>query len=165
MLETYGKSPFFAKGLKFSCLRCSYCCRYESGYVFLSLEDTSRLEAALNIDHQDLIKTYCRWIPSYKGTKKLSLKETSKYDCIFWSGDAAEGGGCSVYQARPLQCRAFPFWQSIMLSPAAWKTASKDCPGINRGELVAPDAIKGWLKLREAEPVITKGNAIPKGDV
>ena len=157
MSETYGKSPFYAKGLNFSCIRCSACCRYESGYVFLSQKDASRLEGALNINHQDFIKSYCRWIPS-GGSKKLSLKETPQYDCIFWSADAAEGGGCSVYQDRPLQCRAFPFWQSIMTSPGAWKTASKDCPGINQGALVSPEAIMEWLMLREKEPVISKGD-------
>ena len=145
------KGPFYARGLNFSCLRCSACCRHESGYVFLSLKDTSRLEAALGIDHGEFIKTYCRWIPSANG-KKLSLKETENYDCIFWT--LREEGGCAVYNDRPLQCRAFPFWESILGSPGAWKTASRDCPGMNQGDLHTGMSIKKWLNLREAEPLI-----------
>ena len=31
--------PFYAEGLRFSCERCSACCRGEPGYVFLTKED------------------------------------------------------------------------------------------------------------------------------
>ena len=121
--------------------------------MFLSRKDTSRLEKALNVDHDEFVDTYCRWVPSTNG-KKLSLKETVNFDCIFWS--LQEGGGCAVYNDRPLQCRAFPFWDSILSSPGAWKTASKDCPGMNRGDLHTGMSIKKWLDRREAEPHILK---------
>ena len=151
MLETSGKSLFYAKGLKFSCIRCSACCRHDAGYVFLSLNDTSRLEAALNISHEEFTYTYCRWIPSLSGILKLSLKEKYNFDCIFWAEDE---GGCSVYEARPLQCRAFPFWDSALNSPRAWKALAKDCPGMNQGSVYSEEEINKWLSLREKEPII-----------
>ncbi|HQO67077.1 MAG TPA: YkgJ family cysteine cluster protein, partial [Spirochaetales bacterium] len=30
---------FWHEGLRFECARCSACCRYEPGYVFLSADD------------------------------------------------------------------------------------------------------------------------------
>ncbi|MDR3247725.1 MAG: YkgJ family cysteine cluster protein, partial [Treponema sp.] len=43
------KQPFYANGLRFSCTRCSSCCRYESGYVFLSPEDVDVLAKAQDL--------------------------------------------------------------------------------------------------------------------
>ena len=152
MLERSEKTLFYAQGLNFSCMRCSACCRHEPGYVFLSLKDTSSLEAALKISHNEFTETYCRWIPSGNYMKKLSLKENPNFDCIFWT--PASSGGCYVYESRPLQCRAFPFWSSILSSPNAWKAASKECPGINQGGVHSGKSIKKWLSLREKEPII-----------
>ena len=144
---------FYAQGLRFSCVRCSACCRHESGYVFLSEKDTSVLGAALNMGYEELAEAYCRWIPSDNGTWQLSLKEKSNYDCVFW----LRKGGCSVYNARPLQCRAYPFWSSVLSSKGSWKEAGKDCPGIGLGTLVSFKSIKKWLDLRQKEPIISKG--------
>jgi len=155
--ETSKDSLFYAEGLEFSCLRCSACCRHESGYVYLSSEDTTRLEAALGLGRQEFIKTYCRWIPSdngKRGARKLSLKEAPNLDCILWAG------GCSVYEARPLQCQAFPFWPSIMSSAEAWEAAAKDCPGMNQGSFHSGESIEKWLSQRQEEPGIFRAGAV-----
>ena len=99
MLEIPQKRPYYAGGLRFSCARCSACCRYESGYVFLSGKDVSLLGDSLNIEYKEFTETYCRWIPSENETERLSLKEKSNYDCIFWN----KKENCSVYETRPLQ--------------------------------------------------------------
>ena len=153
MPEKTEKAYFYSKGLKFSCARCSYCCRHESGYVFLSVKDSLLLCSALNIDYQNFVSRYCRWIDSAYGKKKLSLKEKANYDCIFWESDGKEG--CSVYNARPLQCRSFPFWSSILASPLAWKNASNDCPGMNKGEVHSEKVINKWLSESESEVIIS----------
>jgi Fe-S-cluster containining protein len=159
MLETSGRKPFYAHGLRFSCVRCSACCRYESGYVFLSEKDAALLRAALNMEYKEFTETYCRWIPSVNGTYQLSLKEKTGYDCIFWASEPSDTpeGGCSVYEARPLQCRAFPFWPSVLSSGESWKITAKDCPGMGRGDLNSRDSIEKWLALRQKEPIISKG--------
>ena len=151
--KTREKAPFYAEGLCFSCTRCSACCRYEAGYVFLSEKDVSLLAAALKIEKMELIGLYCRWIPSLDGKKRLSLKEKPNYDCIFWAD------GCSVYESRPLQCRAFPFWHSAVESRSSWETVSLDCPGIGKGILHSGDSIEKWLALQHKEPIISKGES------
>ena len=151
MLKAPEGTPFYAQGLCFSCVRCSACCRFESGFVFLSSQDTSLLGTALNMADKDFITAYCRWVPSENGKTQLSLKEKSNYDCIFWSQEA----GCLVYKARPLQCRAFPFWASVLKNKSSWEITAKDCPGMDRGELHSRDSINAWLSIREKEPVVS----------
>ena len=148
-------SPFYAQGLRFSCTRCSACCRYESGYVFLSEKDTSLLGDALNMGYKEFTETFCRWVPSANRTEWLSLKEKPNYDCVFWKQGRGEGG-CSVYKARPLQCRAFPFWASAVNSPENWKMIAESCPGMGRGTLHSPDSIENWLAQRQKEPIIER---------
>ena len=154
MPEMFPKSLFYHEGLRFSCKRCSACCRFEAGYVFLSLEDSSRLENHLCLDNEQFLKNYCRWVPLDNGKNQLSLKERENFDCIFWSED-----GCSAYEARPLQCRAFPFWRSILESKKYWETTAQGCPGIGFGTLHSKDIINNWLTQRQLEPIITRSGS------
>jgi Fe-S-cluster containining protein len=142
--------PFYTDGLRFSCTRCSSCCRYESGYVFLSRKDLDILSAALDTVPEDFIKIWCRWVWLGGETEYLSLKEKLNYDCVFWKD------GCTVYQSRPLQCRTFPFWESILVSSAAWEGASRECPGMGHGELYDMARIEERLRTRLAQPLITR---------
>jgi Fe-S-cluster containining protein len=144
--------PFYAEGLRFSCTRCSSCCRHESGFVFLSEADVYGMAARLGVDYQGFLETYCRWVPWEGGADRLSLKEKSNYDCIFWRQ------GCLVYEERPIQCKTFPFWRSNVLSAEAWEAASRWCPGMGKGELHTGAFIesclesgkKGAILIREA---------------
>jgi len=145
-------APFYAKGLNFSCKRCSACCRYEAGFVYLCEKDMERLAEHLEMDKSGFIKTYCRWVADTQGEEVLSLKEKYNFDCIFWKS------GCTVYQARPLQCRTFPFWESVVSSAGNWEMAASGCPGINSGELHTEKAIGEYLKLHAGQPIINKGS-------
>jgi len=90
---------FYKDGLHFECRRCSNCCRYEPGFVFLSYHDLKRLEYATSLSRAECVSRYCRGIYIH-GTYRLSLIEKDNYDCIFWSEE-----GCLVYEHRPLQWR------------------------------------------------------------
>ena len=143
-------APFYADGLRFSCKRCSACCRYDSGFVFLSEKDLERLTVRLKMDNNVFIKTYCRWVTDWQGREVLSLKEKSNNDCIFWDSL------CTVYDARPLQCRTFPFWASITASAQSWEIAASGCPGMNSGDLHSGDAIWEYVKMRTVEPILNR---------
>ena len=150
MPETPGKSRFYDQGLRFSCKRCSTCCRFEPGFVFLSNRDVSTLRAALKLDHDEFMALYCRWVPNDDGKNRLSLKEKINYDCIFWTKEA----GCRVYEARPLQCVAFPFWSSVVKDEDSWEMAARGCPGMNQGTSHSPDSIEKLMSSRRNEPII-----------
>jgi Fe-S-cluster containining protein len=144
------KETFYADGLRFSCIRCSCCCRYESGYVFLSREDVDTLAGVQDMGYEAFIKTWCRWVYFGGEIEYLSLKEKVNNDCIFWKD------GCMVYQSRPLQCRTFPFWDSILVSAAAWENAKSECPGMGQGELHSMTHIENCCQARLDRPVITR---------
>lgn len=148
--------PFYSAGLRFSCKKCSACCRYDSGYVFISEKDLVDLAAELKMDANGFQKTYCRWVTGWQGTETLSLKEKSNNDCILWNS------GCSVYNARPLQCRAFPFWEAIVNSEDSWKIAASGCPGMNSGAMHDMKTIVKFLEMRTKEPPISKQGRICK---
>ena len=142
--------PFYAPGLKFSCKRCSDCCRHDSGFVYLSENDLDKLSVALKMDRDRVLTMYCRWVTDWKGDEALSLKEKSNKDCILWDN------GCSVYNERPLQCITFPFWESILKSSESWKITGTGCPGINSGKLHSEETIKDYIKLRTNFPIINR---------
>ncbi len=139
---------FFKDGLLFSCTRCSTCCRYESGYVFLTEKDVDNLAVSLQMRYTDFIEIFCHWINIGGGKEQLSLKEKSNYDCIFWKEK------CIVYEVRPLQCRTFPFWDSILSSEESWKRAASSCPGIGKGQWHNYEEIQQLRLKQRSTPII-----------
>ena len=81
--------------------------------------------------------------------KRLSLIEKTNYDCIFWNN-----GGCEIYEARPLQCRSYPFWKPFLINKQSWDGEALSCPGMNNGKTVDKKTIDNWLKIREEEEYI-----------
>ena len=150
MPEETGKSNFYSQGLRFSCKRCSACCRFEPGFVFLSDKDVSALKTALKLGYDDFLALYCRWVPAEDGKNRLSLKEKTNYDCVFW----AKGAGCTVYKARPLQCVTFPFWPSVLKDEDSWEMTARGCPGMNQGSNHSTGSIEKLLSTRRNEPII-----------
>lgn len=118
---------FYDSGLRFSCSRCSDCCRLSPGVVYLSRGDLSRLCAEFGVPASSFIPMYCRWLTYYDGSEVLALKERKNYDCILWR----EGEGCTAYGGRPVQCSTYPFWSWMLESREEWDSCARDCPGIN----------------------------------
>jgi len=142
---------FYENGLRFECTRCSKCCRHTPGYVFLSEADIGPLLTALGVTRHVFLNKYCRRV-QFGFAHRLSLREKPNVDCILW-----EFSGCSVYEARPLQCRSFPFWSSCLSSAKEWEFHARQCPGIGKGRLHSRDEIEGWIKQRLKEPFIEVG--------
>ena len=134
------EEPFYKDGLKFSCKQCSYCCCGFAGVVRLSKEDLDRLVEWSGLTEEQFLQVYCRHVEDYDGSTFLSLRDLSNNSCILW-----EKGGCSAYQARPLQCRTYPFWKSVLKSEDTWKEEAKTCPGINTGLLHSREEIDAEL--------------------
>ncbi len=144
------QKPFYTDGLKFSCQQCSHCCRSEPGYVYLSRSDLTNLSACFNLSDKVFVEKYCRWVPYYNGEEVLSLIEKPGYDCIFWDN------GCTAYQARPIQCRTYPFWTYLLQDRKDWDQEAHNCPGINKGKLHDFNEIKSSMIQYEMNQPITK---------
>lgn len=133
---------FYKSGLRFSCTQCHKCCRHDPGYVFLSEDDVTAILAYLKMALEEFVFEYCKKA-IVGGFTRVSLREKSNNDCIFWNE------GCQIYKVRPLQCRLYPFWPSILDSEDAWNKESKVCFGINNGTLHDYQEIESVLRKYE----------------
>ena len=139
---------FYKPGLRFECTQCHACCRHEPGYVFLSILDLGRLASGTNLTDNQVIQEYCRTV-DIGGFSRISLREKPNYDCVFWDE------GCTVYDHRPLQCRAYPFWAPVLADESTWRAEMNTCPGMGTGKLHSTEDIDRWLEVRAQERLLT----------
>jgi Fe-S-cluster containining protein len=106
-----------------ACLSCGgRCCIGESGNIFVSTLEMQNISKLLGLDIVQFHKEYL-----VKKGYKFSLKEKKvgdSYDCIFFERSS---GGCLIYEARPNQCKTFPFWDYFKNNVQELK---QECPGI-----------------------------------
>jgi len=125
--------PWFANGLKFTCTGCGDCCTGAPGYVWVNREEIADLAAAVKLSVAEFEEQYVRKV----GIRK-SLVEYDNGDCVFFDANSRK---CAVYNARPRQCKTWPFWQSNVATPEAWKGVCEVCPGSGRGQLHSAEKI------------------------
>ena len=142
-------NKFYGNGLRFECQRCSACCRHEPGYVFLTKRDLEMLAESMVLEEKVFLEQYCRTI-NLGGIKRISLIEKKNYDCVFWKED-----GCAVYNARPVQCRTYPFWISYLEDEKDWNELAHSCPGVGKGGIVSMVEIEKRIAERQEEPMLT----------
>jgi len=157
-------AKFFEKGLHFSCQMCGDCCRgLGEGEVYLYAEDIKCLAEHLgySLDEEGL-RTFAEkylkiaddvfyWKdPKRRGRKKKFLIKTLAFrftgedaHCEFLSEDNA----CTVHEARPFQCRSFPFWQMMVSSEKNLRDYAKKCPGLKK-------TLKGEGKFYKKEEIV-----------
>ncbi len=126
-------TPWYREGLRFACTGCGHCCTGAPGTVRVSEEEAVALAAHLGLPLSDFYERCTRRLDD----GATSLIEKPNFECIFWS----RGQGCTVYAARPRQCRTWPFWRANLATPAHWSAAAKGCPGMDQGPLHAAATI------------------------
>jgi Fe-S-cluster containining protein len=124
---------WFKDGLRFECTQCGDCCTGAPGYVWVNAAEIADLANHLQLSVDEFEKKYVRKI----GIRK-SLIEYENGDCVFFDGEARK---CTVYEARPRQCKTWPFWDSNINSPKSWKQTCQVCPGSGTGKLYTVDEI------------------------
>lgn len=128
-------NDFYKNGLRFQCQGSGKCCTShgEYGFVFLTIDDRRRFAKYLNISTSEFTKTYCE-----RTNNAWHLKEDpANPDCMFLKNKR-----CTVYEARPTQCRTWPFWPEVM-NAKAWATeVATFCPGVGKGPLISKEEIE-----------------------
>jgi Fe-S-cluster containining protein len=127
------EAPWYAAGLRFHCTRCGACCTGAPGFVWVQPEEEAALAAALGLEPAEFLARLTRRVFG-----KLSLREEADGRCVLFES----GRGCRAYDARPRQCRTWPFWARNVATAAAWQREAADCPGMGAGALVGPEEIE-----------------------
>ena len=106
-----------------ACAQCGgRCCNGESGLVRVSPREAMAMASLLEMS---VAAFSTRYLVFRRGSLCVRENKTGdNYACALY-GD--HSSGCRVYDARPRQCRTFPFWPK-------WKNRidalQRECPGV-----------------------------------
>jgi len=106
------------------CATCEgNCCIGESGYIWITMQEIDTLAKHLNISTNECFEKYL-----LKYGYKFSIKEKqiskNNYACVFFDLEKKQ---CGIYEARPTQCRTFPFWEHFKENI---EELEQECPAI-----------------------------------
>ncbi len=132
--ETPQRDPWYAPGLNFTCTQCGNCCTGPSGAIWV---DEAELQAIAELTGTSLGEV--RYTKVRLIGDRMSLREFPNGDCVYLDPQTRR---CSIYSARPKQCRTWPFWNSNLESPTAWQSVQQTCPGAGHGQFVPLEQIE-----------------------
>jgi Fe-S-cluster containining protein len=130
--------PWYKDGLRFRCTQCGNCCTGEPGCVWVNEAEIAAIAA-----FRGETVAECTGLHTRPAGRQRSLREKANGDCVFY--DRAQG--CTIYPVRPRQCRTWPFWESNVRTPEAWKHTCAVCPGSGQGELISAEEITRRLNV------------------
>jgi Fe-S-cluster containining protein len=118
------------------------------GVVYLEPIDLERLGELLDTSAREVLRRF----GGRDEHDELVLGRKENGDCIFFSQSK-----CSVYDARPIQCRSYPFLPLTDFTPVEssswWREEKKHCPGIGKGRFYSKRQIEA----------ISRGKSSAKG--
>src|SRR5262245_11060880 len=108
--------PWYRDGLRFTCTQCGDCCSGSPGFVWVTDIEIEALAAL--VTSGDVVAFEDQYVRRV-GARK-SLKEFPNGDCVFLDEKTRR---CTVYAARPAQCKTWPFWDSNLKTERDWEAA------------------------------------------
>jgi uncharacterized protein len=116
-----------ARGLRFECTGCGACCtaRGDYAHVYLNPEEAADLAREVKLPVREFRRRYT-FVDEY-GYTQLRFDDAT---CVFLDRKTLR---CTVYGARPTQCRTFPFWRGLVDKGRFTPEARALCEGIGRG--------------------------------
>ena len=127
-------TPWYRDGLCFSCTQCGNCCTGDPGVVWVTEQDIANIAELTGKSRGEIRLLHTRIMGG-----RVSLREHANGDCTFFD---PENRTCTIYEARPTQCRTWPFWNSNLQSPESWREVKRTCPGAGQGEFYSLEEVQ-----------------------
>ncbi len=133
--------PWWKDGIRFECQGSGKCCvsRGEYGYVYLTLKDRQAMAKYFKIETRAFTKKYCE-----KDSSGLWKIADFTKACRFLKDKQ-----CGIYEARPTQCRTWPFWPEVMNARSWNKEVAAYCPGVGKGRVWTKNEIQQQLTIQK----------------
>ena len=125
--------PWWMDGDPFKCqANCGKCCDEPGGIVYLSEKDAKRISAHHNMDVKNWLERDCK--QTLDGRYILQSRDVDEI-CIYLD----ENKQCMIYNVRPQQCAAFPWWGENLATQRAWNRVVEECPGLTAEDAIIVD--------------------------
>ena len=106
------------------CKTCAgNCCIGESGYIWITIDEIEKLALHLKLSIKEVFDQYITKY-GYKFSIRENKLSENNYACTFFDLEKKQ---CGIYEARPTQCKSFPFWDYFKSNIEELKN---ECPGI-----------------------------------
>ena len=127
------KEEWYSDGIRFTCTQCGNCCSGPSGYVWFQPHEAVKMAAFHGMTVEAFLEEYAHRVDGRWTLNEFYNKSIRGYDCIFLARDDEGKALCTIYEARPQQCRTWPFWPDNLHTPRHYQQASKRCKGMIAG--------------------------------
>lgn len=126
---------WYDDGIRFECQGSGKCCvsHGEYGFVYVTASDRKKMAKLLGIPTVEFTRKHCSKV---EGLFRLNdgpsddPKDPTAKPCTFLKNKR-----CTIYEARPMQCRTWPFWPETMSAKAWAKDVAAFCPGVGKGRV------------------------------
>ncbi len=129
--------------LRFECTGCGDCCKVRDDYahVYLNPGELRSLAALLGMSVAAFKRNH-----TYKDALGWTQLRFEADHCPFLDPGS---GKCEVYEARPTQCRTYPFWRSLITDGRWHEEARRYCEGVGRGRAYTPEEAESLMVAQE----------------
>ncbi len=131
-------------GLRFHCTECGKCCYVRGTYAHVYVEDDElrRLAKLTGMTVRDFRHDY-----TYQDLLGWTQLIFAGEHCAFLD---AETNKCRVHEARPVQCRTYPFWRELVTDGRWSKTAREQCEGVGHGSAYSAGEVEVLMAEQES---------------
>lgn len=91
---------------------------------------------ALGLTTAEFLERYTRRVGARRSLKEVKID--GRFDCVFLDRASRPGKAiCTIYEARPSQCKTWPWWPEVVETPEAWAETKRrtPCPGMGAGRV------------------------------
>ena len=134
----------YPPAVHFQCTKCGKCCgdtKQKTRHILLLKTEAEQIATATSQPTSQFTAKI-----KDKAPYSYEMKKTKDGKCVF-----LENNRCTIYSARPLICRFYPFELKIAHSGKHTFLYTLECSGINKGPILSKNYFRKLLRLARAQ--------------